>query len=484
MGQVLILSSLVCILFVAVGPIKDLVTRRRDFLSLRNFFLLGMFFFYLMASVLYAAKGTDNPGLLYSAQENGPLILAILIPVFLLAYYAGDFVGARAGALTRILPRAEIPISTPGLWITIGAFCALGSAALLVGGTVRETGGNFSYTQVLALQFRNAFAAAAMGLATYYLVARKFNPAAWAGAGGVFIVTSIITTAGGAGRRNWIAVMLAIPFMWWYCSLRYRPVMKSLGKMAVPAAGGFVLLLAYTAVRHEIGQRASVGERVGQLKSVVSNVEITDKAADIVFMQDTPQNTVFIIENYPKVYPRKPLVGLVYVLGTPIPRAIWPDKPMGLGIEIMEQMQAKATLAPGIIGHGWSEAGVIGVVYYGLFFGFLVMFLDVALRERAWNPFFVAGMGTCLGNMIAMARGDTPLFLVQVIAGWVAVFGVMYGVKVVFGPIAAGFPEVVPPPAPGEEASNADGADHEGPAARPDYIDDALAEGYGEPHPA
>jgi hypothetical protein len=51
---------------------------------------------------------------------------------------------------------------------------------------------------------------------------------------------------------------------------------------------------------------------------------------------------------------------------------------------------------------------------------------------------------------VAMARGDTPLFMVQVLAGWVAVFGVLFIIKLVIGPVAAGFaPMLVPLPQQG-----------------------------------
>src|SRR5690606_23255573 len=124
----------------------------------------------------------------------------------------------RLGGIARLLPKVEIAPSTPSIWIAIGVFCFLGLVALLVGGSVRAEGRGLTYTQVLALQFRNAFAATAMGLATYYLICRRFNPIAWGLFGTVLIAATIITTAGGAGRRNWLAVMLAIPWVWYYAA--------------------------------------------------------------------------------------------------------------------------------------------------------------------------------------------------------------------------------------------------------------------------
>ncbi|MBX3365071.1 MAG: hypothetical protein KF866_09925 [Phycisphaeraceae bacterium] len=441
--MLLFISGLVCLLAVAIGPIRDIINRQRGLLSVRNLFLLGFVFFYAIASMLYSFHG-GNPKL-YVAQGNGPLILAFLMPVFLLVYYAAEGAGRRLAYFSRLMPKAPLPSTTPAIWTAIGVFCLLGLVALAIGGNVRAEGRNFNYTQVLALQFRNAFAAAAMALATYYLICRRLNPISWVLFFGILITTTVITTAGGAGRRNWLTVMLAIPFVWYWASLRYAPITKAIGKMAIPVAVGFVFLLAYTGVRHQLGQRAGTQERIQQLKGIATNVEITDRAAEIVFMQDTPQNTVFIIEQYPEMYPRKPLVGLLYVVGTPIPRALWQGKPQGLGIEIMEQMNANATLAPGIIGHGWAEAGIIGVIYYALFFGVFIALLDICLHERAHNPFFLAAISAAIGNMIAMCRGDTPLFLVQVLAGWFAVFLLLFLIRTFVGPIAASFPPVVPP---------------------------------------
>ena len=101
----------------------------------------------------------------------------------------------------------------------------------------------------------------------------------------------------------------------------------------------------------------------------------------------------------------------------PIPRAIYPGKPKALGILLQEQFKIAANLGPGIIGHGWAEAGWIGIVYYAVFFGCLVAVADRLTLERLNNPYFIAAAGSNLGNVLGLARGETSMFLDMIVAG-------------------------------------------------------------------
>ena len=198
---------------------------------------------------------------------------------------------------------------------------------------------------------------------------------------------------------------------------------------------------------------------------------MTSAGLTALLAQDTPANSTYIIENYPENYERKPLVGALYVAGMPVPRSVWPSKPMGLGIEIMDQMNAVANLAPGIIGHGWYELGFIGIIYYAMFFGLYCGLLDRTLMERAANPFFIAALGAALGNTIALPRGDTPLFFTQVLAAYAAVFGTLIVLNIVLGPVFRGFVPLAPPQPAGSAPEDEDDWAH---------ADEGDWSGYGD----
>jgi hypothetical protein len=98
-------------------------------------------------------------------------------------------------------------------------------------------------------------------------------------------------------------------------------------------------------------------------------------------------------------------------------------------------MGTPANLGVGILGHGWSEGGILGVIGYAAFFGFFAAAFDNLIRQRMWNPFFLAAIGSSLGNVYALARGETSLFLLQVINGFVGVIIVLYLLKLFFNPV-------------------------------------------------
>jgi hypothetical protein len=106
-------------------------------------------------------------------------------------------------------------------------------------------------------------------------------------------------------------------------------------------------------------------------------------------------------------------------------------------------MHVAPNLGVGIIGHGWSELSAFGVLYYALFFGLLVGGVDRAIAQRAWNPFFLSVMGSGMGNVVALTRGDTPLFMIQITGGIVFSALILYILKAA-APVWASFPSLVP----------------------------------------
>lgn len=139
-------------------------------------------------------------------------------------------------------------------------------------------------------------------------------------------------------------------------------------------------------------------------------------------LQDSAYNSMYFIENYPDTHEHRPLHGLVFMLTNPIPRAVFPSKPMALGILMQEEVGASANLGPGIIGHGWMEAGWIGVIYYAAFFGFGIAAADKLIRLRSDNPYFISAMGASMGNVIALPRGETALFMVFLVFGLIGIW--------------------------------------------------------------
>ncbi len=433
MPGLLLLSSWLCLIAVVAVLARTFIQRRQELLSMQTFFLLGFGYFYLSAGILFAS------GFGAAAPSNGQTLLALAQPLFLAVYLLGEKLGGPLRPAAKLIPNVTMNPSTPGLLVTIAILLVIGIGSLIY------TRGEFTAFGLIVFQVRGALAATAVGLATYFLLAKRFNPLAWSIFLSVLAVAALTTLAGTAGRRGILSVLLAVFWMWYYFRLRFNSRAAVAAKVAVPAAIGLFLLLGYSAVRHQIATGdATATTRAQQLLQVITNPRIDTRAMIANLNQDTPYNTTFIMDFYPDYYDQSVFAGAYYAIVHPIPRALWPDKPVGLGIEIQEQMRAQANLAPGIIGHGWAEAQWFGIVYYALFFGVFIRFLDEAVRRFDWNPYALAALGCVLGNIFALPRGDTPLFFVNVVFSYFFLFLLLLAVRVMFGPVFAGFAPLHP----------------------------------------
>src|SRR5262245_32493136 len=170
--------------------VRNAFKRNWDLMSWRNLFLLGFIHFYPLGAYLLATGGliSGQPVTRVASEAWGRLAvaMALFLPVFLLAAAIGN----RRGAWAALIPRLQLPVTTPAI---LGSVAVLGIAALIF------TSPFFNYFGLVAGNLRGQLAGCAAGLATYFLIARRFNPAAWL----IFLFTLglclVIATAGTAG---------------------------------------------------------------------------------------------------------------------------------------------------------------------------------------------------------------------------------------------------------------------------------------------
>lgn len=404
----------------------NLITRRYDVLSWRNLFLLGFFHFYALGGYLTMV----NPGFAwrFNPTERSIARLAWLSPLFVLVFYATARWAYQRWWGRRLFPPLNLPPTGSGLLLTSIILIGAGLAFSVI-----PPGG---YLGLLAVQFKGGMASTAVGLAAFYLISKRFSPLAWATFLTALGAAAIVTTVGGSGRRALLAALIVGPWMWYWFVLRYRNASGLVLKIGALGVAGLVILAAYGNVRQKGGGAAGVSAKVRgeQALELIKNPNVSKRSFDLMLYTDTVTNTLYILEHYPDDLERVPFNGVAFILSNPIPRAIWPEKPVALGIQIQNKMNTAANLGPGIIGHGWAEGGVIGVILYAIFFGLFIGFGDAALRDRAMNPYFVAVMGAGLGNMIGLPRGDTALFLLQILAAMISSAVALYTIGLVFRP--------------------------------------------------
>ncbi|TVQ63404.1 MAG: hypothetical protein EA378_02105 [Phycisphaerales bacterium] len=413
------------------------MARRAEVLGWRNVFLLGYLHFVALGG--YFAATTNEEVNNYVPSEHAAGVLAVAQPLFLLVYLLFDMVGRRTGSLERLVPRLNMTVTAPAIVITsvLLTGSALFLAAIPIGG----------YLGGVLGQFRGGLAASGLALAVYFFLAQRFNPASI-----VLLVLSLgagilATTVGESGRRLALGVLIAVPWMWYFATLRLRgPIAVSTSLLAIGTAG-VIALAVYGSVRHQDagfggGGRAAidVGTRAEQISELISNPRFEARMLDNLIYTDTSHNTMFIIDTYPNQYDVHPLNDATYIITNPIPRALWPDKPRGLGDRLRDEMGTVANLGPGIIGHAWASWMWLGIVGYAAAFGIAFGVLDRALRHRIDSPFFIAASGAGMGNMVAMARGDVALFVIQVVTAVLITVVIMVVIAAILEPITRAFP--------------------------------------------
>jgi len=380
-------------------------------LSWRNFFLLGFFQFYTIAT-FWAAR-VEFYSEIYNPTGTGYFSLAISIPLFFAIFMACYGLAKNWTWPSRLVPRAALPVTTSSVLICALTFAGLVALSIpLVGG---------SYADSIIVFCRTNMASAAAALMFYLVISNWRNPLWWALFIPVFIMAVIISVVGSIDRRNFLSVFFGLAFVYYFAKLRYEKPSRVLGKMAVLGAVTFLCLIIYNSGRHKLGwSGATFGNRQNQILELAKNPDFSARNVfQELLLQDTPLNTVCLMEIVPSDIEYYPLHGAYFYIVNPIPRTIFPTKPRALGIVLQERLQVQANLGCGIIGHGWYEAGWIGIVYYAIAFGFICAIVDRLLRERGDNPFFVVAFGCSLGNVLGLPRGETSMFFDMITAGFV-----------------------------------------------------------------
>lgn len=460
MGGLLLMVGFLVVAIIGAVFARDIYLRKHDMLSWKHLFLAGFVVFFgtgLIFTVIY-----DIGSELHVASDNAKGIMAMATMLFLILFLAFFALGMRFRLVDKIVPKIELPKTTPGVLISLAATLGLVVASLAFPATGE------SFTAALASFFRGGMSVTAAGLATYWLLTQKFNPISWAVFAGTLGICLIASIAGESGRRQLLGVLMVVPWVWYYLSLRNQPIRSWAPKAGVLLAAGFVLLVGYSGIRASLRtSNKSIGDLSRALMESATSADLSrDSLGRDLFYQDAATNSMFIIDTYGELYRQRPFNGLVFVLSNPIPRSMWPEKPEALGFEISRQLNVQANLGPGIIGHGWAEAGWIGVIYYAAFFGLVFGAADRLLQTRADNPYFVIVAGSAIGQLIAMSRGDTPLFFLQSFMTMGFSMVVLYGCKMAFGTIMAAFPQLSV--GPNRRQTDDQGADEDADADLPD----------------
>lgn len=412
-----ILGILMLIVALVVGWVAITQSRRgqTDLFCVRNFFLLGFVVFQLTSATITFWTGyydalvcTDyaTTGLFYT------IVCLTWLSLFML-FYKHNAPAKWLATKLRSRHGESGPMSMLVLalsFLVAAIFCRLVLTQIPVVG-------------VLALVVTTGLAGAAAGMASWAWAPRPFNPLVAVFAGAIIFGALGIVLYQAFGRRDALSVVIAC--VWgahhgYWKHIGIRAAMKQLVPLGL---AGLVFMGGLSAGRSEKDYHLGFVESITRVGSGNVGEGILAMASG----QAAAACSMWIVETRPHSFPYDTLHTFRYFIGHPVPRIIWPEKPMALGWEMTAQGNVRGrskgfNFGPGLVGHIWNDNPWISLIPYAFGLAFLLRFMDRLVDLSPTNPFIIVPLGCALGDIVGLPRGETGLFLSRAVLMMVAAF--------------------------------------------------------------
>ncbi len=384
---------------------------RVELLSIRNFFLLGMIVFQLTSAIPPILTERNNR---YSLQDwpAAGFQFTVMVTIFLALFYGFYRWGVGARQAARLVPTTKVYPSEPLLFIL--------AIALTVVAIVGRVGVAIPIGTVSAIMGKVAlaFSAMACGMAGWIWAPRLLNPIVAIFCSGIVMVNLALVLSETFGRRSLVAIGAAMLWGMYYSHWRHLKFTQLAPRLALMALPPAILLAAFTSVR-ESQQREALGKRVAQM---TSSTNLEAGFLDLLSGQNCAPTSMWLIDNYPERFEYRHLMTIKYFVMLPIPRMIWHTKPEPLSTEIASKASIQGVrqddlkIGPGIVGHAAAEGGWYALLVYGVVAGLFIRFFDELVRLKPNNPYIVLPIGSAMGQVVGMPRGDTSVFAANYVA--------------------------------------------------------------------
>lgn len=396
-----LLAAALLVVFVMM---RDSIRGRVDLVSIRNFALVGFIVFQLTSGAI--ALISDGSGRFGLEDLTGTGVdFAARCTVFLLILLLFYRWGVGATKLAHSIPTTKAIPPEAFMWV-VAAILVFVAAGLRLGVRIPLVG-------VLSQYLGDAFAAIACGIAGWIWAKRFFNPIAIVYSLLILASCSAIVVYGSFGRRGLLTVGTGLVWGMFYSRLRYSNPRRILLQIVAVGAIPAIVLALFTSVRSSFERERTAAQH---LQAMVTQGDVVLGFALLLNGQEAGQNSMWLIEKFPESFEYQWFQTPIYFVAFPVPRNLWPDKPVPLSRQIptLAAMQGvdrrELTIGPGIIGHAAAEGGWITTVVYAVLGGLFLRFFDEIVRRSVYSPFVVLPVGAALGQVIALARGETSMF--------------------------------------------------------------------------
>ncbi|MFB3431546.1 MAG: O-antigen polymerase [Phycisphaerales bacterium] len=391
----------------------DTTRGRYDLVCLRNIFLLGFMIFQLVSAALTLFTGNYLPYPLRNPEIVG-LYYAVLATLFLVVFLVTYNHPLKANRLIRFVPRtAGVP--TGGKLLILVVLATVTAVGLKYGLRIPLIG-------ILATYVGNAMGAAAAVIIGWYWAPRFLNPAVAIPSLALLLVNAAVAVQGSSSRRDIIAVFAG--FIWgvYFSRVRFMRMRSYLPTLGVVSAIGIVVVASFTSVRGSGADRDR--SPMEHLQAMLTGTDLVAGLYDLGSGQQAAGISMWIIDNHPETYPFRGPATLKYIYEIPIPRMMWPEKPNPLSIEIPKMARIRGVgygeynVGPGVVGQSYSDFGPAAVLLYAILLGIMIRFADDLVWRSPRDIFVIAAVGSGLGQILAIPRGDVSLFTFVFLVGF------------------------------------------------------------------
>lgn len=428
--------GLLVIAITVVAVLVPYFQRKSELITGWSFFLAGVAIFIGIGSLEAAMTPLRFPGLDWfeptKAEVNRWLLhtTAFLIALFLSYYY--DPISRRAAGRTF----NKWPALTPSLMLFVVLFCLFLVAVSLIPGIMRIP---FLAQTVMNVSHKALIFACLFSFVLWYRSRKNLMWLAMFAA--IFLAAGIFTMTVSQGRRLVLTVLLVPVLVVYYYQIRHWRPSRTLMAVGLAVFGLFVAELMYSSIRH-FDRRGDRQERtaknvIGQVKTIgqkdwysrFANDKLWHFSQQVVHYGMITDRFISLDRLHPK-----PFNTFKFFLVYPIPRSIWPDKPVSLGRTITFEVQnRKTSWGTGVAGHAVYEGGIIVALMFGYFAAFGIRFFVDPLARQPDNPFLI-GMLTCASaQLVAWPRGDVSVMTFETAESLLFVVGLGIVCRMVFG---------------------------------------------------
>ncbi len=378
--------------------------------SIWNFFLVGSIVFVGLAN-LTLTQGWDEEWSRYTDTEVQDLMLGLSI--FYLTAYAFYYLFGPSRVCGRTL--LVWPKTTKRTLVFFSIVCIASTIFFYL-----------PFNIPVISQIAKQFSIKSIGFAIVMVFVAWFrdrqNPFLVTLLVGFLLYSLLFSITVGGGRRTFITAVSGIPIAMYFIHFRKVSKTKTILIFTFLAAFLMTLLVAYGEIRHR-GRRKTARDLSYALETLRM---LPSRFFEGDGKQLLGQHATECSMLTRKAFRNKPQPFALgtYVLTNPIPRSLWPEKPLGLGYILPKAVGSKtrATWGPGIVGHAFHEGSHYFLILYGGIFAIFIRMCDEWLARQPENPILIGTAVAIFPHVLGWVRGDCGTFTIQIIAGVMTAF--------------------------------------------------------------